>query len=95
MRAISASHSCRIVHLKLLDGPDKGRTTELATVASVGFLDVSEGARIRVYKSSLPPGAESSVGPGRETYSFADFDRREAMLWLSIGFVVLLLVTPL
>jgi hypothetical protein len=37
------------------------------------------------------PGTETSEG--RDAYSFADFDRRSAVLWLSIAFVVLLLAT--
>lgn len=90
--AISASHSCRVVHVKILDGPQKGRTSVLTTVASVGSLDVSEGDRIRVYKNVLPQGGASASG-NLQSYSFADFDRRGAMLWLSIGFVVLLLAT--
>jgi uncharacterized membrane protein len=86
--ALSASHVCRVVHIKLLDGPQKGRTTVLTTVAQVGSLDVGTGDRIRVYKNVVPPGAKN-VDP----YSFADFDRRGAMLWLGIGFIVLLLAT--
>jgi len=89
--AISASHSCRVVHVKILDGPQKGRTSILATVASVGSLDVSEGDRIRVYKNRPPPGG--ARGENFQPYSFADFDRRGAMLWLTVGFVVLLLAT--
>jgi uncharacterized membrane protein len=88
---ISASKSCRVVHVKILDGEHEGRTVLLTTVAQVGSLDVSEGDRIRVYKSELPPSAETPAN--RDAYSFSDFDRRRAMLWLSIFFVVLLLAT--
>jgi uncharacterized membrane protein len=87
---ISATQECRIVHVKILDGPEKGRTTRLTTVASGGSLDVEDGDRIRVYKNKLPPNAQL---PNRDVYAFADFDRRKAMLWLAVGFVVLLLVT--
>jgi uncharacterized membrane protein len=88
--AISASHSCRVVHLRILEGAQKGKTSTLTTVASVGSLDVSEGDKIRVYKNSPPPGG---AGSNFQPFSFADFDRRGAMLWLSIGFVILLLAT--
>jgi uncharacterized membrane protein len=88
---ISASKRCRVVHVRILEGEHKGRTVLLTTVAQVGSLDVSEGDRIRVYRSELPPSAERPAN--RDTYSFADFDRRRAMLWLSIAFVVLLLAT--
>jgi uncharacterized membrane protein len=85
---LSASHTCRVVRIKILDGPRKGQRSELTTVAAVGSLDVSQGDRIRVYKNTAPAG--SGPAPG---FSFADFDRRNAMLWLSIGFGVLLLAT--
>jgi len=87
--ALSASHICRVAHVRILDGPEKGRRTVLTTVAAVGSLDVSQGDRIRVYKNTVPAGA----APPSTDYSFADFDRRGAMLWLGLGFVVLLLAT--
>jgi uncharacterized membrane protein len=86
--ALSASHTCRVAQVRILDGPEKGRTTTLTTVAAVGSLDVSKGDRIRVYKNAVPPGSRPTAA-----YSFADFDRRGAMLWLGIGFVALLLAT--
>ena len=88
---LSASQTCRVAHIRILDGPGKGERTVLTTVAAVGSLDVSQGDRIRVYKNTVPAG----TGPARQRddYSFADFDRRGAMLWLSLGFVVLLLAT--
>jgi uncharacterized membrane protein len=86
--AISASHSCGVAHVKILDGPHKGERTVLTTVAVVGALAISKGDHIRVYANATPPGARHV-----EPFSFADFDRRGAMLWLTIGFVVLLLAT--
>ena len=85
---LSASHTCRVVRIKIVDGSHKGELSTLTTVAAVGSLDVSQGDRIRVYKNTVPTG--SGPAPG---FSFADFDRRNAMLWLSIGFGVLLLAT--
>jgi uncharacterized membrane protein len=86
--ALSASHTCRVAHVKILDGVDKGRETTLTTVASVGSLDVETGDHIRVYKNTVPAGSHPT-----DAYSFSDFDRRSAMLWLGVGFVVLLLAT--
>jgi uncharacterized membrane protein len=85
---LSASQTCRVAHVEILEGPQKGRETTLTTVAAVGALDVNAGDRIRVYKNVAPPGAHPA-----DAYSFADFDRRSAMLWLGVGFMVLLLVT--
>ncbi|MEN3312514.1 MAG: hypothetical protein V7645_1843 [Actinomycetota bacterium] len=87
--ALSASHICRVARIRILDGPQKGRRTQLTTVAAVGSLDVAQGDRIRVYKNTVTPGSSRPS----DTYSFADFDRRGAMLWLAIGFVVLLVAT--
>ena len=87
--ALSASHVCRVAEIRILDGPQKGHRTLLTTVAAVGSLDVGQGDRIRVYKNPVTPGSSRP----RDTYSFADFDRRGAMFWLAIGFVVLLLAT--
>jgi uncharacterized membrane protein len=87
--ALSASHICRVAQIRILDGPQQGRRTLLTTVAAVGSLDVAQGDRIRVYKNPVTAGASRPT----DTYSFADFDRRGAMLWLAIGFVVLLVAT--
>jgi uncharacterized membrane protein len=86
---LSASHRCRVATVEILDGPQKGRTTSLTTVAAVGSLDIRRGDHIRVYKNAVPAGTDANVS----AYSFADFDRRGAMLWLTVGFVVLLLAT--
>jgi len=87
--ALSASHICRVAEIRILDGQQKGHRTLLTTVAAVGSLDVAQGDRIRVYKNTVTPGSSRPS----DTYSFADFDRRGAMLWLAIGFVVLLVAT--
>jgi uncharacterized membrane protein len=87
--ALSASHRCRVATIKILDGPQKGHRTRLTTVAAVGSLDVSQGDHIRIYKNTVPAGSAGKV----PAYSFADFDRRGPMLWLTIGFAVLLVVT--
>ena len=86
---LSASHRCRVATVKILDGPDKGDRTRLTTVAAIGSLDVSPGDHIRVYKNVVPPGAGANV----DEFSFADFDRRGPMLWLTFGFGVLLVLT--
>jgi uncharacterized membrane protein len=86
---LSASHRCRVATVKILDGPQKGQLTTLTTVAAVGSLDISTGDHLRVYKNAVPAGSAGNV----PAFSFADFDRRAAMLWLTIGFVVLLLAT--
>jgi uncharacterized membrane protein len=86
---LSASHQCKVATVRITDGPQKGRLTQLTTVAAVGSLDIHQGDHIRVYKNAAVPGEPGNAPP----FSFADFDRRSAMLWLTIGFGVLLLIT--
>jgi uncharacterized membrane protein len=86
---LSASHRCRVATVKILDGRQKGHLTQITTVAAVGSLDISTGDHLRVYKNAVPAGSSANLAE----FSFADFDRRGAMLWLTIGFVVLLLAT--
>ena len=87
--ALSTTHVCRVARVKLLDGPRKGLVTTMTTIDTAGSLNIRAGDRIRVYKNNAPKGATAHIEP----YSFADFDRRGAMLWLTVGFVVLLLAT--
>jgi uncharacterized membrane protein len=88
--ALSTSHICRVARVKLLDGPQKGRTTTLTTIDTEGSLNIVAGDHIRVYKNDVPKGAPAGhIAP----YSFADFDRRGAILWLAVVFVALLIVT--
>jgi uncharacterized membrane protein len=86
---LSASHQCKVATVKITDGPQKGQLTQLTTVAAVGSLDIQQGDHIRVYKNAAVPGEGGSA----PAFSFADFDRRGAMLWLTVGFGVLLLLT--
>jgi len=86
---LSASHQCKVATVKITDGPDRGQLTQLTTVAAVGSLDIQQGDHIRVYKNAAVPGETGNF----PAFSFADFDRRGAMLWLTVGFGLLLLIT--
>jgi len=87
-----ATH-CLHVTAKLLDGPHHGNVTKFTILGQVGSLALSPGDHIRVYPTNLPAGSVTPSGRKPDAYAFSDFDRRGAMLWLSIGFVVLLLLT--
>jgi uncharacterized membrane protein len=87
-----ASH-CLHVTAKLLDGAAAGKLTRFTIVGQVGSLVLRPGDHIRVYPTKLPPGARTASGRKPDAYGFADFDRRVPMLWLAIGFAVLLLLT--
>jgi hypothetical protein len=58
--ALSASHTCHVAHIKILDGPQKGRTTVLTTVAAVGSLDVSKGDGSGSTRMPCHPGRDTS-----------------------------------
>ena len=77
---------------RLTSGPNKGRLTTFTVTPTPGLGTLNRGERIRVTKNPpAPPGADPSVKV--PPYSFTDFDRRLPMVWLGLGFVVLLLVT--
>jgi uncharacterized membrane protein len=92
---VAGAARCQRVTARLLDGPDRGRTTTFDFARTTGYVSLHPGDRIRLYRN-LPPPGETVVESHVPRYSFADYDRRAPMLWLAIGFgVVLLLVCRL
>jgi uncharacterized membrane protein len=75
-----AAQSCRRVTVSLAHG----RTSAFTIYGQQSVIALSTGDHIRVYPTGAPKG---------DRYSFSDFDRRGTMLWLSVGFVVLLLLS--
>jgi uncharacterized membrane protein len=89
---IAGEAGCHIATVKVLEGPDKGTTSEVEVTGPTGPVSVKPGERVRVFKTPPPPPG-SDVTEQLPPYSFADFDRRAPMLWLGIAFVLLLIVT--
>jgi uncharacterized membrane protein len=87
------ARTCRRVFVKLAEGPQKGRTAHFTITGSIGSIALARGNHIRVYENKLPPNAVAASGHKIDRYSFSDFDRRGPMLWLAIGFAVLLLLS--
>jgi uncharacterized membrane protein len=89
---IAGQAGCQVATVKVLEGPDKGVTSELLLSGPSGQANAKAGDRVRVFKTPPPP-------PGTEAteqlppYSFADFDRRAPMLWLGVAFALLLVAT--
>jgi uncharacterized membrane protein len=83
---LAGAHGCRRVTVDL----GHGRETSFTVMGEIGSIALSPGDHIRVYKNFIP-----TTGPKvkLDAYSFSDFDRRGAMLWLAIGFAVLLIAT--
>jgi uncharacterized membrane protein len=75
-----AAQGCRRVHVELANG----RRSAFTVFGQRNVLALAPGDHIRVYATGAPRG---------DRYSFSDFDRRSTMLWLSVGFVVLLLLS--
>jgi uncharacterized membrane protein len=70
---------CRQITVEVAHGPTSAITLGPASVAP----SVGAGAHIRVARVNGP------AGSGAEPYSYVDYDRHGALLWLAIGFGVL------
>jgi uncharacterized membrane protein len=86
----SPTGTCRIVTAKIRDGRNKGAHTSFQVYPTAGLSGVKAGDAIRIIRNPPPPQGATIKLPA---YSFSDFDRRGPMLWLGIGFVVLLLAS--
>jgi uncharacterized membrane protein len=86
----SVAGSCRVVTATIREGRDKGKRTSFEISTAPGLSGLSSGDAIRVFRNPPPPQGATTKLPA---YSFADFDRRGPMIWLGLGFVVLLLLS--
>jgi uncharacterized membrane protein len=89
---IAGQAGCQVATVKVLEGPDKGTTSEVLLAGPTGPVSVKSGDRVRVFKTPPPPPG-TDVTEQLPPYSFADFDRRAPMLWLGVAFMLLLIVT--
>jgi uncharacterized membrane protein len=99
VRAVSAAQcpapgqsGCRRVELELESGPDEGRRVGITVFESTEVLPLEPGDAVRVSPNRLPEGAEIG-GVAVEPYTLADFERRVPLVWLSVLFAALVLVT--
>jgi uncharacterized membrane protein len=89
---VAGPGGCQIATVKVLEGRNKGATARLQLSGASGPVIAKVGDRVRVFKTPAPPPG-TPVTEQPPPYSFADFDRRAPMLWLTVAFVVLLLLT--
>jgi uncharacterized membrane protein len=89
---VAGPGGCQIATVKVLEGRNKGATARLQLSGASGPVSAKVGDRVRVFKTPAPPPG-TPVTEQPPPYSFADFDRRAPMLWLTVAFVVLLLLT--
>ncbi len=78
------AEDCKRVEAKLSDGPDKGRVVGFSSGESTADPEFAAGDRVRLAKNEVL--AESP--PGVDPYTFSDYDRRLPMIWLLLGFSV-------
>lgn len=84
-----AAGRCQRVSATLTSGTDRGST---ATFDLIGDISIGPGDAIRVSALNLPAGAQVG-GVRADAYAFADFERRSPLLWLTVTFAALVLVT--
>jgi uncharacterized membrane protein len=83
------AQECRQIRVTLHDGPDNGQATTITMGPTTSSPAVSAGDKIRVVHVEAPPGARST---NVQPYQFADFDRHGSLIWLAVGFALLVLV---
>jgi uncharacterized membrane protein len=88
---LAGAAGCHVAAVELLGGPDKGNVVRLELAGPSGALNAGVGDRVRVFKTPPPPPGTPATDR-LPPYSFADFDRRAPMLWLTAVFLVLLLL---
>jgi uncharacterized membrane protein len=83
------AQGCRQIRVTLGGGPDNGQSTTITMGPIASSPAVGAGDHIRVVHVATTPGAEpDKVQP----YQFADFDRHSSLIWLAVGFGLLVLV---
>ena len=83
------AQECRQIRVTLRDGPDNGHATTITMGPTTSSPAVGAGDKIRVVHVEAPPGARST---NVQPYQFADFDRHGSLIWLAVGFALLVLV---
>ena len=84
----AAGAGCRRVSVALESGPDEGEEVAF----DVAGVPVDVGDRVRVADSGIPPRAEVG-GVAVDRYAFSDFERRAPLLWLTVAFALLVVLT--
>jgi len=80
---------CRELTIELTGGDRAGSRSTLVLGDAGPAPDLGVGAKVRVVKNEIPPGAQpGAIAP----YSLVEVDRRAPMLWLVVLFAVLVVV---
>jgi uncharacterized membrane protein len=84
--SVETRPGCARVNLRLLGGPDKGKTSSLVLPGDEAAPRLSAGDRIRVVPSEQGFGDVPATDPTQAPYGFVDFERRTPLLWLALSF---------
>lgn len=80
---------CRRVTARLTSGPDEG---DEAAFDIGGQVAIDVGDEVRLAATNIPEGALTG-GLEADRYAFSDFERRSVLLWLTVAFAVIVVVT--
>jgi uncharacterized membrane protein len=86
--AAARTAGCQRVTVRLTSGPDAGSRAGF----DLGDVRISVGDRVRVSDTMLPEDAVIAGVPA-DRYAFSDFERRSALLWLTVAFAALVVLT--
>ncbi|MDQ3632522.1 MAG: YibE/F family protein [Actinomycetota bacterium] len=82
------ARDCRQLDVELLTGPESGLTTQIRVGESLSDSAADVGDEVRVVQNDVPAGVDEAL---IDRYTINDFERRQPLLWLAIGFVVIVL----
>lgn len=86
---VPGARGCRQLDVVLRTGARAGSTATVRVGDSLSDLSAEVGDEVRLVENELPP-AEAGVAAG-DRYTITDFERRMPLLWLGLGFVVVVL----
>jgi uncharacterized membrane protein len=82
------AEECMEVSAEVLSGPEQGSTATFSAGNTTSSVEVSVGDQVRLIKNRIDPNAPVEADP----YTFLDFERRDALVWLAIAFGAVVLL---
>jgi uncharacterized membrane protein len=84
---VPEGEGCMTVEARLAEGPDEGSTASFPTGDTGGDPEFVPGDDVRLASAGADAAAQ-----GLSQYSFVDYERRDPMLWLLAGFVLVVVL---
>ena len=93
-----AGPGCRLITFELISGPREGERSSLTLPGAELAPDVQPGDEIRVLRN-VPSGVDPELAEelpiddaAQQPFAFVDFERKAPLLWLAVGFGLLVVV---